>query len=318
MTDLKSQLSRLLDNEPEPPYDLDRVVRSGRRALRRRNAVIVTAGAAGAAGVAAAVVVPAVVAGHSGTPVSLGVQPSPTPTAAKPHCYLVAVAPKNEKLTIDRLLRSGRLSGAPSVRFLQKQGHGNKRILEVCSGGSAAVAAPTEAADPPPGPAYVYTEKPSAIAARLGAHLHDRVTGLGLSITYTRPFSQESSTLEGGRPSYFGGNVDVHEAKGYADVGVQVTHQTTQLVPFTGPCTEAEHCTESTLPDGSVLRTGHVDAGPGSVVITAEVHRPDGVVVTAQESNYPFGPDAGSQPHGGQPLTLDALVSLAKDNAFTF
>ncbi|HMC72008.1 MAG TPA: hypothetical protein VKJ07_22820, partial [Mycobacteriales bacterium] len=107
MTDLKGQLARLLDNEPESPYDLDRVVRSGRRALRRRNAAVVTASVAGAAGVATAVVVPALVAGHGGARVSLGVQPSPSPSVTKPHCYLIAVAPKNERMTISRLFRSG-------------------------------------------------------------------------------------------------------------------------------------------------------------------------------------------------------------------
>src|SRR3954449_12066848 len=321
MTDLKAQLARLLDNEPEPPYDVDRAVRSGRGALRRRNAAVATAGALGAAGVATAVVVPALIAGHSGTPVSLGVQPSPSPTPSKPHCYLIAVPAKAEKLTIARLLRSRPLNGQPSVRFVEKKARGTKRVLEVCSGGTAPVAAPNSpAASPasPTSPAYAYTEKPSAIAARLGTHLRERVTGFDLSITYTRPFSQESSTLEGGRPSYFGGNVDVHEAKGYADIGVQVTHATTGLVPFDGPCAEAEHCTETRLPDGSVLRTGQVEAGPGDVVVTAEVHRPDGVVVMAQESNYPFGPDAGSQAHGEQPLALDALVGLAEDKDFTF
>src|SRR3954470_23029516 len=321
MTDLKAQLARLLDNEPEAPYDVDRVVRSGRGALRRRNAAVVTAGALGAAGVATAVVVPMLVAGHSGTPVSLGVQPSAAPAPSKPHCYLIAVPAKSEKLTIARLLRSGRLTGQPSVRLVEKKAHGTKRVLEVCSGGSAPLAAPSApAASPasPTSPAYAYTEKPSAIAARLGTHLRERVTGFDLSITYPRPFSQESSTLEAGRPSYFGGNVDVHEAKGYADIGVQVTHATTGLVPFTDPCTEAQHCTETTLPDGRVLRTGQVDAGPGDVVLTAEVPRPDGVVVMAQESNYPFGPDAGSQAHGDQPLALDALVGLAEDKDFTF
>jgi hypothetical protein len=67
-----------------------------------------------------------------------------------------------------------------------------------------------------------------------------------------------------------------------------------------------------------VLRTGQAKAGPGDTVITAEVHRPDGTVVQAQMSNYPFGPDAGTQTHGDQPLTLDQLVSLAEDEHFAF
>jgi len=318
MTDLKSQLARLLDDEPEPPFDVDHVVRAGRRALLRRNAAMVAVGTVGAAGVAAAVVVPTMVTTGNGPVVSVGVQPSATPTPAKPHCYLISLPPRQQKLAIQRLLRSGHLAGEPTLRVVGTPSKGKKQVVEVCSGGTAPSAVTGKAAQPPSGPAYVYTEKPSTIASRLGAHLRERVTGAGLSISYTRPFSQESSTLEKGRPSYYDGNVDVQEAKGYADIGVQVTHATTTQVPFTDPCTEAAHCVETTLPDGSVLRTGQVDAGPGDVVLTAEVHRPDGVVVSAQESNYPFGPAAGSQPHGDQPLSLDALVSLAEDAHFTF
>src|SRR4051794_2611243 len=211
MTDLKAQLARLLDNEPEAPYDVDRVVRSGRGALRRRNAAVVTAGALGAAGVATAVVVPALVAGHSGKPVSLGVQASPSPTPSKPHCYLIAVPSKAEKLTIARLLRSRPLNGQPSVRIVEKKAHGTKRILEVCSGGTAPVAAPSKPASAACAAAVAglcVPEEASGNGAPLGPPLRERVTGFDLSITYTRPFSQESSTLEGGRPSYFGGNVD--------------------------------------------------------------------------------------------------------------
>jgi hypothetical protein len=144
------------------------------------------------------------------------------------------------------------------------------------------------------------------------------VTEIGLTITYVRAFAQETDTLDSGNPSYFTGNIDVHQPSGYADIGVQVTHKTSEQVPFDGDCTAADKCEETTLADGSVLRTGQVKAGRGLVVLTAEVHRPDGVVVQAQESNYPFGPDAGSQPHGDQPLSLEQLVSLAKDSAFTF
>jgi hypothetical protein len=324
MTDLRNQLARLLDTEPDAPYDIDDIVRSGRRARRRHQVALAAAGTIGAAGVTAAVVVPLMATAGDEARLTVRDRPSPTPSptaSVTGRCYLVAGPPKTIRHEIDRLVRSGRVKGTPSVTVVKTGNHGGRAIREVCPKGSAPTAGQHDAQaheQEPAGPAYRYTDDPAAIAARLGAQLHDRVTGLGLSITYTRPFSQESATLDKGRPSYFGGNVDVHEASGYADIGVQVTHETTQFVPFTGDCTAAEDCTETTLPDGSVMRTGRANAGKGNVVLTAEVHRPDGVVVQAQESNYPFGPDAGSQPHGDQPLTLDQLAGLAKDDAFTF
>jgi hypothetical protein len=327
MTDLRDQLARLLDNEPEAPYDVERIVRSGRRARRRRNTALAVAGTAGAAGVAAAVILPVVAIGGDEATVGVGTQPSrsPSPTATasavKPTCYLVAAPPKVAKQAVARLIRSGKVGDEPSVKKVKSGKHDNSVLMMVCAKGASPSGPGNDKqqdAQPPAGPPYRYTESPAAIASRLGAHLNDRVAGFGLTITYTRPFSQETSTLEGGHPKYFGGNVDVHEASGYGDIGVQVTHEVTELVPFTGDCTTAEHCTETKLPDGSVLRTGQVQAGRGDVVLTAEVHRPDGVIVQAQESNYPFGPDAGSQAHGDQPLTLDQLVKLAEDDAFTF
>lgn len=332
MTDLRDQLARLLDNEPAAPYGIDHIVRSGRRARRRRH-VVLAAGTVGAAGLTAAAVVPVVATGGNEASVGLGARPSSSPssspspsaTAGSGKCYIIAASPNVVKHDIARLIRTGKVGAKPSVTTIKSGQHGNRTLVEVCSQGMS----PSDPRQhthrdthqgtrPPAGPAYHYTEQPEAIASRLGAHLRDRVSGFGLSITYTRPFSQETSNLEGGRPAYFGGNVDVHEASGYGDIGVQVTHAVTKLVPFTGDCAAAQHCVETKLPDGSVLRTGQVKAGQGDVVLTAEVHRPDGVVVQAQESDYPFGPDAGSQPHGDQPLTLDQLVTLAKDDAFTF
>jgi hypothetical protein len=319
VTDLKNRFMLLLSDEPAAPDDLERIVAAGRRARRRRNAALAVAGTAGAAGLAAAVVVPILGTGGHDSSFSVGVQPppSPTPSASAGKCYLIASTPKDAKLTLSRLLHSGRVGGHPTVKELRKQSDG-RTVLEVCSAGAPDRAATGDAAQPPAGPRYHYTEKPAAIAARLGAHLHDRVTGFGLTISYTRPFAQESSSMDSGRPSYFDGNVDVRQANGYGDIGVQVTHATTEQVPFTGDCTAAESCTETKLADGSVLRTGQVKAGPGLTVLTAEVHRPDGTVVQAQMSNYPFGPDAATQPHGDQPLTLDQLASLAEDDAFTF
>ena len=324
MTDLKDRLARLFDDEPPAPYDVEDIVRSGRRARRRRQAVLAVAGTAGAAGLTAAVVVPVLATGGGDeASVTLGSQPSVTapPTKATGQCF-IGFAPnaKAWKRELSRLIRSGKVGDNPTITTIKTGKKGVSRA--VCTHGTtpADLQQQDQSQDSqgPTGPRFHYTEEPAAISSRLGTHLHDRVSGFGLSITYTRPFSQESSNLDSGRPSYFGGNVDVRESKGYGDIGVQVQHVVSVFVPFTGDCTAADHCAETTLPDGSVLRTGQVEAGAGDLVLTAEVHRPDGVVVQAQESNYPFGPDAGSQPHGEQPLTLAQLESLAKDAAFTF
>jgi hypothetical protein len=324
MTDLRDQLARLLDHEPQAPYDIDDVVRSGRRARRRQHLAIATASTVGAAGVTAAVAIPLLASGGTERSVTLGVKPPASPAATHGKCYIMASPRKTFKQDLAKFIRSGRVGPDPSIIRVKTGKQKNRIMIEVCTHGTTAaeLQKQQQAQQPdtqePTGPPYDYTEQPDAIASRLGAHLHDRVTALGLSITFTRPFAQETSKLESGHPTYYAGNVDVHEANGYADIGVQVTHAVTEQVPFTGDCTDADHCVETKLPDGSVLRTGQVQAGKGDVILTAEVHRPDGVVVQAQESNYPFGPDAGSQPHGGQPLTLDQLVALATDAAFTF
>lgn len=327
MTDLRNQLAGLFDAEPAAPHDIDQIVRSGRRARRRHNAALAVAGTVGAAGVTAAVVIPVVAAGGHDASFSVGVQPSPSSpsaTATPGRCYIFyGKGSASGTAELDRLIRSGKVGAEPSVTTIKRGRHGGRSLQEVCSKGMSPTGpgqdgSASEEPSAPAGPPYRYSEKPESISSRLGAHLADRVEAFGLSITYTRPFSQETSDLEHGHPSYFSGNVDVHEANGYADIGVQVIHEVTELVPFTGDCTAAEECTETTLSDGSVLQTGRVKAGRDNFLLTAELHRPDGVVVQAQESNYPFGPDAGTQPHGDQPLTLDQLVTLAKDDAFTF
>ena len=317
MTDLKNRLALLLTDEPDAPNDLDRIVGAGRRARRRRNAALAVAGTAGAAGLTAAVVVPIVASGGHEPAFSVGTKPQPSPSATTGKCYLISASGKDAKLSLARLLRSGKVGPHPSVKTLGKANSAYRSLLEVCPQGAPAPE-PSKESQPPSGPPYHYTDDPQAIASRLGTHLHDRVTAFGLTISYTRPFAQESSQLDSGHPSYFDGNVDVHETNGYGDIGVQVTHATTELVPFDGECKAADDCVETKLADGSVLRTARVKAGKDDYVLTAEVHRPDGTIVQAQESNYPFGPDAGAQAHGGQPLTLDQLVSLAEDQGFSF
>lgn len=327
MTDLRGQLARLLDDEPDSPYDLDAIVRSGRRARWRRNAAVATAGTAGAAGLAAAVVVPALALGGDKPADTLSVPPTPSPSAssastAPGKCYLVLSRAGQLDRQIKRLVRSGKVGEHPTITRLKPGKTGGRGVREVCTQGTppADLRQGTQEAAPqsPAGPPYEYSEQPEDIAGRLGAQLDKRVSSFGLAVTYTLPFAQETSRLDRGRPAYFTSNVDVRDSSGYADIGVQVTHEVTGYVPFTEDCTARDDCVETVLPDGSVLRTGKVKAGPGNVILTAEVHRPDGVVVQAQMSNYPFGPDAATQPRGDLPLTLDELVSLAKDRAFTF
>lgn len=318
MTDLKNQLAGLLGDEPPAPYDIERVITAGRRARRRRNVAVAAAGTVGVAGLGAAIAVPVMSFGGNAATINVGVRPSPTPTPVSTDnaCYIVRGTGDGHR-ALAGVLKSGKVGADPTVKKFRTKHGGGPTTLEVCAKGTT-LPEHTDAPAPPAGPPYHYTEKPTAIAARLAAHLHDRVTGFGLSITFSRGFAQETDTLEAGHPRYFDGNVDVHEAKGYGDIGVQVIHKTTEQVPFTGDCTATDSCTETTLADGSVLRTGSVDAGRGDTVLTAEVHRPDGVIVQAQESNYPFGPDAGTQAHGEQPLSLNQLVDLAEDPAFTF
>jgi hypothetical protein len=319
VTDIKDQFARLLADEPDAPNDLERIVVAGRRARRRRTAALAVAGTAGAAGLTAAVVVPVLASGGGEPSISLGTQPSPTPStsASAGKCYLISAPPKAAKLTLQRFIRSGKVGEHATINQLRAQKNG-RTILEVCAEGASAQQPNDDTSAPPAGPPYHYTEQPDAIASRLAAHLHNRVTHWSLDISYSRPFAQESASLDKGHPTYYDGNVDVHETQGYGDIGVQVMHETTEQVAFTGDCTADENCAETTLADGSVLRTGQVKAGPGDTVVTAEVHRPDGTVVQAQMSNYPFGPEAGTQAHGEQPLSLDQLVSLAEDEHFTF
>ena len=319
MTDIKAQLARLLADEPTAPDDVERIVGAGRRARRRRQAAVATAGLLGAAGVGAAVAIPIAASGGGGDAITFAQSPSPTPSpsASTGKCYL-SIATGDGKAALDKVMKAAaKLGTVTSIRKVATP-KGHRTIVEACTDGAKPQQPAAQDNEPPAGPPYDYTEQPEAIASRLESHLHDRVTGFGLTISYSRPFAQESSTLEKGRPPYYTGNVDVREDNGYGDIGVQVIHKTTEQVPFTGDCTAADNCEETTLPDGSVLRTGQVKVGEGDLILTAEVHRPDGVVVQAQESNYPFGPDAGSQPHGDQPLTLDQLVALAEDDAFTF
>jgi hypothetical protein len=318
MTDLNERLAAMLDNEPPAPYDIDRVVSSGRRALRRRTTLTAVAGTAGTAAITAAVVVPIVASTHDAPTNKIQVSTQPTET---PKCELsYEGGPDGQKSTKARLTKALERAQAEA-----KPGYSVGRIVakdgvigfEMCPPG--AVDAPEETApDPTAGmPRYHYTEAPQAIADRLGHQLTKQAEQLGFEIVYTRPFAQESSELEKGRPAYYGGNVDVRLPDGLADIGVQVTHEVTEQVPFANECSEG--CSETELPDGSVLQVSHVDAGSGGAeVVVVEIHRPDGLVVSAQMSNYAFGPEATRDRTKHQPLTIDQLTNLATDKAWTF
>lgn len=325
MTDIKDRFAGLLASEPTAPSDLDGIITSGRKALRRRQTLTAVAGSAGTAAITAAVVVPIVTTQGGATGASVVAATSPSPPAHQKCYFELAKRGSNAKIaSLGKQLRittRGKFEHVVRVSIVHR---GDKVIVEYCTGtpGSPATTPPaaTPAATPsaPAVPRYHYHASPQKVADGLAAQLAEDVGNDNLTIVYSRPFAQESSTIEKGHPSYYGGNVDVSLAGGnQGDIGVQVTHRLTTQVPFDGACKPA-HCVETTLPDGSVLRTDQVDPGGGGLIVTAEVHRPDGVVVAAQESNYGFGPSAPVRQYGDQPLSLTQLVALAEDPAFTF
>jgi hypothetical protein len=317
MTDLNDRLAAMLENEPPAPYDIDRVVSNGRRALRRRTTLTAVAGTAGTAAIAAAVVVPIVTANNGGASdvIKVGGQP---PASAAPQCksYLVKVGDGRQgKQRITNFIKAHH--NAASITGGEVKGGAQE--ITICPSGAAKGPEQATPADPTAGmPKYRYSEAPQAIADRLGHHLTKQVEELGFEVVYTRPFAQESSELEKGHPSYYDGNVDVRLPDGPADIGVQVSHEVTELVPMDGECDPAT-CTRSTLGDGSQMQVSHIDAGSGGAeVVVVEIHRPDGVVVSAQMSNYAFGPEATRDRTKNQPLTIDQLTELAADPAWTF
>jgi hypothetical protein len=322
MTDIRDELARLLENEPTVPDPTGRIVTRGRRALRRRTALTAVAGTAGTAAVTAAVAVPVILSEHTAAPhatISVGQQPT-APDCQLFYGYRVR-GHQTHKQTLAGALsewrRMGHRGEAYTVRE-KKLSHGTEEI-RICGGPQPGpINNPVPSPHGPSGPRYHYSQHPSEIAARLGDHLAQRVSDDGLHTVFTRPFAQETSTLDKSRPTYYDGSVDVTlPGRNEGNIGVQVTHQVTTQVPFDGPCS-APQCVQTTLGDGSVLRTDVVDPGGGGRILTAEVHRPNGVVVEAQESNYGFGPDAPLHTYGAQPLSMGQLASLAEDPAFTF
>jgi hypothetical protein len=326
MTDLNERLAAMLEGEPIAPYDLDRVVAGGRRALRRRTAFTAVVGTAGTAAVTAAVVVPIAANGHGGGVDKVTVLSSPTPAktdSVRCEFYLqklnVKSAQAAEKRSLQRLMhRAEKHYGAGTTVETQSVKRG-QTIFLVCPRGASAPPLPGGgSSEPTPSaPSYHYLADPQAIANGFADELDRQVRKLGLSIVSSRPFAQETSTLEKGHPSYFDGNVDVQLPNGPANIGVQVTHAVTEQVPFDGTCS-APRCTQYALADGSTVQVRHIDAGSdGAEVIAVEIHHPDGLVVEAQEANYGFGPEA-TKARSSQPMTIDQLTALAMDPAWTF
>jgi hypothetical protein len=330
MTDLRHRLDSILGNAPAPPDDLDHIVAAGRRAVRRRTALTGAAGTAGVAALTAAVVVPIVAVSRHNSPTGIPAGGQPTAKTSPPsqHCKIVLVRrsgkggpltdPRQLKLKLAKLQEEGRLKSI-------KLANGKVVAVRTCSvstlGPHDATPTPTPTGSPtpiaPPAPRYHYTDSPTKISQGFADELNSQLDNWGLTVVYQRPFAQETSKLESGHPRYFDGNDDVRVSGKLADVGVQVTHAVTEQVPFDAPCT-APRCVQTTLPDGSGEQVSRIHAGTGGgTVIVVEVHRPNGLVVEAQQSNYGFGPDA-TRARGTQPLTMEQLTSLAEDPAFTF
>jgi hypothetical protein len=323
MTDLKRRFAELVDAAPSDGASIDRVVTEGRRALRRRSLTVAAVGTAGTAAVTAAVVVPITTGlGHGSNHDSVviaGTSPSPTPS----HCRASYLISKGTGLAGKRKFKQELSHAVDRMGTKRYQVRNLKHGVAMVSSRGCATpqptpGKPTPATSPTPtSPPYRYHESAKKISQRLAQHLSGAITDLGFTIVYQRPFAQETSTLEHGHPSYFDGNDDVKVGSGLGDIGMQVTHETTVLDPFDGPC-PPRTCTETKLPDGSVERTDQVTTGTGGgTVLTVDVHRPNGLDVRAQESNYAFGPEA-TKAHGKQPLTLGQLRTLAEDPAFAF
>lgn len=320
MTDLNERFAAMLEGEPPSPHDLDRVVADGRRALRRRNTLTAVVGTAGTAVVTAAVVVPIAASdnGKPGDKISVAAQQT-----AKPKCELfykpMPDGNRARKLALGKAIAHAR-TAKPGYQVKGLSVKHGAYLVEMCpTGASPDNGQPTSPPDPTATmPPYHYTADPQTIANGFDSELAKQVKQLGLAVVYSRPFAQESSTLEKGHPKYYDGNVDVQLSDGPADIGVQVTHEVTQLVPFSGEC-KAPKCTRTTLADGSLMQVSHITAGTGGgEVIVVEIHHTDGLVVQAQESNYAFGPEATRARTNNQPLTIDQLTELAKDPAWTF
>jgi hypothetical protein len=281
------------------------------------------AGTAGVAALTAAVVVPVTVAGGASSDRSkVAINPAATRSKTA-HCKTFLFVGKHRTPTTADLqkarLKAHSLPGHGRVIRLRKSSYHGRELLAItnCAHGIGQTAQPADSG--PTGPTYTYTEDPQHISDRLGAQLASDIAAKNLTVIYTRPFAQETSTLESGHPSYYAGNVDVKVGDTLGDIGVQVNHPTTARQPFDGTCDGSgfAECQRTNLPDGSVLQTDRVHVATGEYIVEAQVSRTDGTVVQVQESNYAFGPEA-TRSYGDQPLPLSDLVAMAEDPAYSF
>lgn len=320
MTDIKNHLASALGDEPPMVDDLDAVMSTGRRRLRRRTGWLAVAGTAGAAALATAVVVPILATQHGGstpTRVTAATSPKAKPTKCKSFIY---IAKQHGNLKSQDLKKAYRQLGAGPHHIVMLNKKQGKQLYAVTNCAHGLTNNDASAADSgPTGPKYHYTEAPSSIASRLATKLAGDIAAQNLTVVYSRPFAQESSTLESGHPTYFDGSVDVKVGSTLGDVTVQVNHPTTTQQPFTGSCdgTGFAQCQRTTLADGAVLQTNQVKVGHGTYIVEAQLSRPDGTLVQVQESNYGFGPEAGKS-YGDQPLPLSVLVTMAEDSGYSF
>jgi hypothetical protein len=319
VTDIKNHLASALGDEPPMIDDLDAVMTAGRGQLRRRTGWLTVAGTAGAAALATAVVVPIVASSSSGQPTKVVSQSTPKPAVKGPvkcNTYFVAIpSGASDRKAVARA--KAKVAGPDGKSYVERVKHdGGKKIEAVSSCPNPLKATKSSG---PSGPKYHYTEAPATVAHRLASTLASDVAAQNLTVVFSTPFAQESSTLEKGRPSYFDGNVDVKVGSTLGDIGVQVNHPTTAQQPLTGKCdgTGFAMCQRKTLSNGAVLQTDQVKVGHGTYIVEAQVSRPDGTLVHVQESNYAFGPEA-TKAYGDQPLPLSALVTMAEESAYSF
>jgi hypothetical protein len=319
VTDIKTHLNSAFGDEPPLVDDLDVVMATGRGALRRHRGRTATFGVAGIAVLTAAVVVPIVASQGAGTPAHVGIAPAHHAPAGKQSCKSFYVAGASGSKGVLKKAKAQARS-LPDGRVMPLRSYSGKKVVEVTNCTAAQLKKAEHADGGPTGPKYHYTEAPTAIAGRLATTLAADISAASLTTVYSEPFAQESSTLEGGHPSYYDGNVDVQVGSTLGDIGVQVNHPTTTQQPFDGKCDGSgfADCERTTLANGDVLQTDQLKVGKGGAfIIEAQVSRSDGTLVQAQESNYAFGPEA-TQAHGDQPLPLSALVTMAEDSAYSF
>jgi hypothetical protein len=184
----------------------------------------------------------------------------------------------------------------------------------------------------PTAPAYRYTQNPNQVSNRLDHAASHLLAGVGATITGVHGFTQAANpgvppaiptdTFRNGRPTYFSGNYDVTTPAGAGNVLFVVSHVSTRQSSPPNACAHIRggapdtNCQSTTLGDGSIVQTSQHESF-GVQTLVAEQTRPDGVTVWVELTNHRFNTGVSHKP-GPQPLTLQRLVTLAKDPALSF